>query len=178
MLPIIEKDETIDSILNVYKTDLGHYYEPYKNHVYRVFNFAVSSINSKEDLQKLAIAAAFHDIGIWTNSTFDYLQPSIKLARNYCLTNELTPETTAEIELMIDDHHKLNKVTTSALAELFRQADLVDLSLGLIGNGHEKEYIKAVRNKFENKGFHWFLVKAFLKNLVKNPLNPLPVVKF
>ena len=33
-----------------------------------------------ERLEKIAIAAAFHDTGIWVDGTFDYLPPSIRLA--------------------------------------------------------------------------------------------------
>ncbi|MOA28372.1 hypothetical protein D3C78_1493120 [compost metagenome] len=79
---------------------------------------------------------------------------------------------------MINDHHKLSTVQKSQLAEIFRQADLTDLSFGLIRNGHDTDRVKAVRNTFPNKGFHWFLLRTFGKNLFKNPLNPLPVVKF
>ena len=31
----------------------------------------------------MAIAAAFHDIGIWTAGTFDYLEPSVRVAAAY-----------------------------------------------------------------------------------------------
>jgi hypothetical protein len=31
----------------------------------------------------LVIAACFHDLGIWTDHTFDYLSPSAGLARDY-----------------------------------------------------------------------------------------------
>jgi hypothetical protein len=36
-----------------------------------------------EQLEKVAVAAAFHDLGIWTDGTFDYLPPSIRLAREW-----------------------------------------------------------------------------------------------
>lgn len=175
---VIEKDEIIDSVLDLYKDALGNYYEPYRNHVYRVYNFAIVYVNNKTDHEKIAIAAVFHDIGIWTHSTFDYLQPSIALARHYCEQQGLSQDAINEIGQMINDHHKLNRVQDSRLAEIFRQADLTDLSLGFIRNGQDSQRIKSVRNIFANKGFHLFLLKIFGKNLLKNPLNPLPVVKF
>lgn len=177
-ISIIKRDEIIDSVLVFHKNALAEYYEPYRNHVYRVYNFAIVYVRDKADQEKIAIAAAFHDLGIWTNSTFDYLQPSIALARHYCEQKGLSPDTIAEIEWMINDHHKLNRVQDSRLAEIFRQADLTDLSLGLIRNGQDFSRVKAVRNTFPNKGFHLFLLRTFAKNLLKNPLNPLPVVKF
>ena len=34
-------------------------------------------------LEKIAVAAVFHDLGIWTNHTFDYIAPSVALAREH-----------------------------------------------------------------------------------------------
>jgi hypothetical protein len=36
-----------------------------------------------ENTDKYAIAAAFHDLGIWTHQTFKYLERSINQAREY-----------------------------------------------------------------------------------------------
>jgi HD superfamily phosphodiesterase len=48
----------------------------YKNHAYRVANLCVAfSSGDGAQLEKIATAAAFHDLGIWTNHTFDYLGP-------------------------------------------------------------------------------------------------------
>ena len=35
------------------------------------------------DLEKIAVAAVIHDLGIWTNKTFDYIAPSAALAREH-----------------------------------------------------------------------------------------------
>ncbi len=51
-------------------------------------------------LQADAVAAVFHDLGIWTNGTFDYLAPSIALARDY-LVASAREDWTDEIEEMI-----------------------------------------------------------------------------
>ena len=39
--------------------------------------------NGANSDSKIAVAAVFHDIGIWSNKTFDYLEPSVALAREY-----------------------------------------------------------------------------------------------
>ena len=53
----------------------------YRNHAYRVVNFCAHSRPAPTPrLEKIALAAAFHDLGIWTAHTFDYLEPSIDLA--------------------------------------------------------------------------------------------------
>jgi uridine kinase len=174
----MSKNEFIDHILDSYKEDLGNYYNTYKNHVYRVYNFAVPYINAESDVKTLAIASAFHDLGIWANSTFDYINPLVALARKYAVDNNLNAQTLNEIEIMIREHHKLTREKTSKLAEIFRQADLVDLTLGLIRKGRDKAHIKKIRETFPNKGFHLYLCKLFFKNLLKNPFKPLPMYKW
>ena len=73
---------TLDTILDAYSAALGGDFEGYRNHAYRVANLCVGqSSGSTEDLEKIAIAAAFHDLGIWTDRTFDYLVPSGRLAQ-------------------------------------------------------------------------------------------------
>lgn len=177
MKPIL-LNNTIDSILNTYINELGENFESYRNHVYRVYNFTLNKADSVNDLEKLSIAAAFHDLGIWTNNTLDYLGPSSELSKKYCRKQNISLLDTNEIEIMINNHHKLSKVPTSALAEIFREADLIDLSFGLIAKGRAKNDIKLIRDIFPNKGFHLFLLKIFFKNLVTNPSNPFPIFKW
>jgi hypothetical protein len=174
---MIVSHPTIEKILHFYRESLGSAYVSYGNHVYRVYNFVTSQFTDPQSRETLAIAAAFHDLGIWTNNTFDYLEPSIELAKKYIQENQINDEEASTIFLIIDLHHKLSKIKTSRMAESFRVADLADLSLGMIRNGIDKELIKEVRRKFPNNGFHLFLVKLFFKNLFRHPLKPLPMFK-
>ena len=176
-MKIIEQNETIDSILNTYKDYLGKEFMQYRNHVYRVYNFVMLYEPMQCDNRIISIASAFHDLGIWTNQTFDYLGPSIHLAKDYCIQNSMDNVTISEIEMIIDNHHKLSKVKTSQLAEIFRRADLVDLSLGLFRNGIGRKKIREIKMIFPNKGFHLNLCSLFLKNLLIHPLRPLPMYK-
>jgi hypothetical protein len=90
---------------------LGRDFIAYHNHVYRVVNLclAIAGGGGREEapvtLEKIAVAAVFHDLGIWTNHTFDYIAPSVALARQY-LTAGTHAEWLPEIEAMIVDHHK------------------------------------------------------------------------
>ena len=177
MRPIITNN-TIDEILNMYRFELGENYNPYRNHVYRVYNFALMQLDPNEELEKLSIATAFHDLGIWTHGTFDYLAPSVELAKEYCRKLNLSFSDTNEIEMMISNHHKLSAVESSFLAEIFREADLIDLTLGLIPKGRKKKDIQLIRDLFPNKGFRLILVKLFIKNLISNPTHPFPIIKF
>ena|ERR1035437_8194179 len=173
----IKQNEIIDFILHSYKEDLGIDFELYHNHVYRVFNYAIANITSDLDHRKIAIAVAFHDLGIWTNNTFDYINPSKALAKKYCVIHSIDDASIVDIERMIDDHHKLTKITDNELSEVFRQADLTDLSWGLIHRSMKQTDIRKIKQLFPNKGFHRNLCGLFFKNLFINPLRPLPMFK-
>jgi hypothetical protein len=144
--------------------------------VYRVYNFAIAHVTSDRDEKILCIAAAYHYLGIWTNNTFNYLKPSIELAKKYSTANSVDNNAISEIEIIIDDHHKLTK-TNSKLAEIFRLADLADLTFEMMGNRIDRKQVREIREVFPNKGFHVTLCKLFAKNLIKNPFNPLPMYK-
>jgi len=170
----------VENILDKWKSRLGNDLDGYKNHVYRMinFSFALSKLND-EQREKIIIAGCFHDLGIWSDDTFDYLPPSIVLAKNYLEQNNLA-SWIPEIELMIAMHHKLNKFEdkTDALSETFRRGDLVDFSLGFVKCGLPKAFIKDVKRQFPNAGFHKKLVKLAGKWFCRHPLNPLPVLKW
>jgi hypothetical protein len=176
-MEIVQHNTIIDQILSAYKTELAKHFEKYKNHVYRVYNLTIPYLSDEEDKKIMSIAAAFHDLGIWTNKTFNYLIPSVELARRYSEIKGLNQEKILEIGFIINEHHKLTGIKTSQLAEIFRQADLIDLTLGAFRKGRGRRHIKCVRKAFPNKGFHWYLLKIFLVNLVQHPLKPLPMYK-
>ena len=127
---------------------------------------------------KYAIASAFHDIGIWTDHTFDYLAPSIKQAKLY-LAEIDKQEWIEEISSMIYWHHKISryKGKYDTVVENFRKADWIDVSFGLKTYGFEHTKISENLKTFPNHGFHWFLLKQSLRYFIKKPLKPLPMFK-
>jgi hypothetical protein len=65
---------TLDELLQAHAAQLGADFTAYRNHTYRVVNLGVAlSAADPERLEKMASAAAFHDLGIWTDGTFDDL---------------------------------------------------------------------------------------------------------
>jgi hypothetical protein len=169
----------LDRVLDEYAAELGGDFAGYRNHTYRVANlcFALSSGNP-ERLEKIAIAAAFHDIGIWVDGTFDYLPPSVRLATAHLERSERT-EWVPEICEIIQQHHKLSQYRNnpSWLVESFRRADLVDVSRGLFRFGLPRSFVRALFSQWPSAGFHWGLVRLELRRLRTNPLSPLPMVR-
>ena len=166
----------IESLLQNYKQVIGADYEKYRNYVYRVFLNCILIDTVKSNEEKYAIAAVFHDIGIWTDNTIDYLNPSIEEARRY-LWQSGKQHWIDEIGLMIYWHHKISsyKSEYADTVETFRKADYIDVSLGLFTYDFDKKAISINRKRFPNAGFHLFLVKRIAKNLFRHPLKPLPM---
>lgn len=78
----------LETIFSNWQETIGSQYEPYKNHVYRVINFCLILHQCQaDDKEKFIIAGCFHDLGIWTHDTVDYLAPSRELAKNYLKEN-------------------------------------------------------------------------------------------
>ena len=172
-----KENKTIDIILADYKHVLKKDYDIYRNHVLRIYNYAVLFDDNINNHEKYAIAAAFHDIGIWTHS-FDYLEPSIQQASEY-LKKSNKVNWTEEISLLIDNHHKRSpyKGKFEKTVEVFRKADWIDVTMGFKRFGLKKTAYTAVQKLFSNKGFHWFLIKKSARYFIKHPLNPLPMFK-
>lgn len=173
-----ETNDLIEQIFQHYKSFLKEDFEKYRNHVYRVYLLCTILDSTVENKDKYAIAAAFHDMGIWTDNTFDYLKPSIALANNY-LVKQNRAEWSREISLMIDIHHKITRYTGEFeyTVEIFRKADCIDVTKGLISFGVDKMKFRQLTKQFPVKGFHGFLVKKTLQNFLSHPLNPIPMFK-
>jgi hypothetical protein len=169
----------LDEILQHHASALGDDFVAYRNHTYRVINFcsALSSDNPVA-LEKMAIAAAFHDLGIWTDKTFDYLPPSERLAQAY-LFRIGKAEWSGEIQAMIHEHHKITRYSENLnwLVEAFRRADSIDVSLGIITFGLPRKFVQDVRSAFPNAGFHKRLIQLSIQRLLSHPLSPLPMYR-
>lgn len=169
--------QEIDSILSPYLeiigSDIG-----YVNHTKRMLLYALE-LQDLDDIQKekFIIAVAFHDLGIWTAQSFDYLDPSVALAQQYLKEhNKLDYE--KDVVAMIDLHHKLTPIEDNELAELFRKVDMVDVYWGAVSFGIDKQKMKEIKKAFPNNGFHLTLIKWFGKRLLEKPWNPMPMLKW
>ena len=172
--------DRIDGILSAWEPIIGDDYAGYRNHVVRMTTFCLmlKSCNPEEQ-EKIEIAACFHDIGLWTDSTMDYLKASVPPAIKY-LEDRGLGDWSEEISQMILEHHKIRRVVDAAspLVELFRRGDLVDFSLGSIKLGLAGSSVKQVKAEFPNAGFHKMLAKRTASWLPRHPLNPLPMMKW
>lgn len=177
---IITRQPRIEQILQPWSEQIGADYAGYRGHVYRMFNccLALHDCNA-EDIDKLAIAAAFHDIGLWTDATVDYLEPSARQAQRWLQANQLAHGSDEIIEMIVQ-HHKVRPYRDHAgpLVELFRRGDLVDFSLGLIRFGLPVSYLFRLQRAIPNAGFHRFLLKGARDWFKAHPFSPPPFMRW
>ena len=170
----------LEDIFAEWQPVIGKEYLGYRNHVYRMVHFCQLLTDcSEEARQKILIAGAFHDLGIWIEDTVDYIPPSLPPMLDYLQSRGLEAWL-EEIGLMITEHHKLRPYSDRALplVEVFRQGDLVDFSLGLFRFGLAKSKVQEIKTAFPNAGFHAALARRGGRWFLKHPFNPLPMMKW
>jgi hypothetical protein len=134
---LLEHLDPLDRVLEMHAVELGGDFTAYRNHAYRVVNFCCALAPCADaSLEKVALAAAFHDLGIWTAQTFDYLAPSIRLACSHLACSDHA-DWRDNVAGMIREHHKVRtfRGTDAELIEPFRRADWMDVSLGVLSFG-------------------------------------------
>jgi hypothetical protein len=170
---------TVEEVLHAHADVIGADFVGYRNHAYRVANLCLAlSRDQPNRVEKIAIAAAFHDIGIWTAGTFDYLQPSIAEATAY-LARAGRDGWTTEISAMIREHHKISRYRSesASLVEPFRRADWTDVTMGLTAFGSSRTLVRHLFSAWPSAGFHKRLVQLSLERWRTHPLSPLPMIR-
>ena len=173
---IVSAFPALAAILEGYADALGSDFLPYRNHACRVANLCAAGVAPSTDaLDKIAIAAAFHDLGIWTDQTFDYLVPSARLAIAHLEAIDRA-DWIPEIAAMIFNHHKVTPLREHPewLVEPFRRADWIDVTGGLFTRGATRRLGKALYATWPGAGFHRRLLALEAAHLRAHPLNPLP----
>lgn len=168
---------TLDALLDAHAAVLGPDGTAYRNHAYRVANLCLAQAEGRpDDVEKIAIAAAFHDIGIWTDRTFDYLPSSVERARAH-LAEAGRTEWVSEVSAMVLEHHKLSALRGGGLPEAFRRADWIDVTRGWRRFSLPRHVVREVLAAWPDAGFHKRLVALGLARLRTHPLSPLPMVR-
>ena len=177
---LIDNHELIDSLLQQWAGALGADLRAYRNHVYRVVNLACAQLDADSTtIQTLAIAGVFHDLGIWSDADFDYLEPSVARARQWLEAHDRAALAPA-VAAIIRNHHKIRRYrgTHQPLVEAFRRADWADVSLGALRAGLPRGVYARVRRHFPNAGFHARLAQLAGQQLRRHPLRPLPMMRW
>lgn len=178
--PIVERQPRIEEILDAFRAELGPDHAAYRGHAYRVFHFCRAlAPDGPARADDIALAAAFHDLGIWSDRTVDYLPPSVRRLRAHLAAAGRTREAD-ELVRMVELHHKLTpcRSEADALVEAFRRADLVDVTFGLVRFGLPRTYVREVQAAFGEAGFHRRIGGLLGAWAVRHPLRPLPMLRW
>jgi hypothetical protein len=169
----------LDEVLGGYADAIGRDFTGYRNHAQRVATFCIALSGADgESREKIALAAALHDVGIWTAGTFDYLEPSVMVATAH-LTRVGRSAWTPEVAAMIRHHHRITRSDERSdwLVEPFRRADWTDVSLGALTWGLPRSFVREVMGEWPNAGFHVTLARLTVGRCASHPLSPLPMVR-
>lgn len=169
--------EIIDSLFARRSADFGSAREAYRGHVWRVYTYAraLAPEGAAED-EAIAVAAFFHDFGLFTERTMDYLDPSLAMAVEYL--KEIGREDLApQVEPMIVLHHKLTPVRGNPAAEAFRRADLIDLTAGRVRFGLTREFIRQTEAAYPVLDFRKNIFALVMGYAVRHPLKPFPMIR-
>jgi hypothetical protein len=171
---IVTAHPIVDAVLDRHRDALGGDRSAYGNHVYRCITYHQLLLGfSIPDVA--ALAWATHDLGIWTAGTLDYLAPSADLAAAYA--GEFGIDDIDQLRALVTEHHRLRPVE-DRVTETFRQADLIDVSHGVLRHGIGRSTIRAAVDALPYNGFHAFLAKGLTGYAVRHPLRPLPMMRW
>jgi len=174
---VITAHPIVDTVLDRHRDALGDDLSAYRNHVYRCLAYHQLLLGFSIP-DAAALAWATHDLGIWTAGTFDYLTPSADLAAAYA--DEFGIADIDQLRALVTEHHRLRPLRgdDDLIAETFRQADLIDVSHGVLRRGIGRAAVRAVVEQLPYNGFHAFLAKGLTGYAVRHPLRPLPMMRW
>jgi len=167
----------VDELLAPFTGALGADFTAYRNHVCRVVGLCeLLAPLSDTDRRQLQIAGAFHDLGMWTPRTLDYLEPSAALAAAHLADIGRAPWS-AQVTRIVREHHRLFG-SGDRLAECFRRADAIDVSCGLLRYGVPRARLRELVERYPRAGFHGLLAGRILRYALRRPWNPLPMLRW
>jgi hypothetical protein len=133
---------------------------PLENHNVRIFRIAerlAEGRGLKADREVLLCAAHLHDIGLYPGAASDaaYVKDGARLARSLLEPHGWPPARVKRCADAIERHHELRPQWKRGVeVELLRQADLVDVSGGLIALGAGRGWVRSLGREAPRRGFY------------------------
>ena len=182
--------DILDSQLESLQPSIGDDdFVKYRNHCLRVYNFAnfFLSESVKEEMPNyptiMAVALAFHDVGLWTDGALDYLDPSVaQMYKHNSETHILNDDELVIASAMIEQHHKVTlyvggNETVNALVNAVRKGDWTDFSVGVIRWNVPAGLVEQVFTELPELGFHKMLFQMLSLLSPNSLLGQLDILK-
>lgn len=168
---IIDRTDTIETLLAPLQRELGGDYAGYRGHIYRVLTYAMHFL-AGDEAYRLAIETAlvYHDIGLWTDHELAYLEPSIERALAANEENRLGLDPELLLNLIYWHQRVCSYRGRDADAvNALRKADWVDATGGLVRHGLKYRQIAAVTAAIPEHGFQQTLQRLVGARKPKGP---------
>jgi hypothetical protein len=160
-IAVIDHDDIVERELAPLRERIGADFSGYRNHVYRVLTYAMHFLDGETRWRpSIAFALAHHDVGLWTDRTLAYLEPSERHAELARQARE--PELDAQlVRDLIHWHHKVTpfRGPNADVVNAVRKADWIDASGGRMSKGLSRRQIVTVMTALPPLGFHETLVR-------------------
>jgi hypothetical protein len=166
----------LDTELAKFSDALGDEMDAYRNHCLRVLSFAVAHLGgvkmvSSKSVDVMALALAYHDLGLWSDGALDYLEPSARQLEASTRDNSEDEDATvfddndiATARAIITEHHKLtdyhspdDKGINANLVNAIRKGDWADFTIGIVRFGLPAGFVESAYTKIPEAGFHMIL---------------------
>ena len=153
---VISSSEEIEKHLQQYQSLLGNDYNGYRGHLYRVLTYTMYYLDGESSHRPLIEAAlVYHDIGLWTDSVLNYLDPSFgRFKENFC--DLYTEEELQLVHDIIIFHHKVTAFEGphADIVNAVRKADWIDATQGIVHQGMSIDNIAKVTEAIPAQGFY------------------------
>jgi len=148
VIRIIQQSDFLDAELDQHRDVLGDLYDGYRAHLYRVLSFALWHLDGDEThRQIIEYALVFHDLGLASQKTVKYLEPSIDLALA-ANAKRAVPFPGQLLRDIIYFHHKFRAWSgpNANIVNAVRKGDWVDATQGAVKMGLPTPLYEQVTN--------------------------------
>lgn len=166
---IIRQSFLLDSLLEPMRDILKDDYDSYKNHALRIINYCFFMLSpDKKTMQHITVAAAYHQIGLWLNSSSNYAELSAsKLINDKAFIGiDPLPE---RIVIAIVKHASLINSTENddSLVSAFWKAFRIEISMGYSEQGLPSDFIEQVRTCIPVNNYNKTLTEKVISSFLK-----------
>jgi hypothetical protein len=178
----------LDTELEKFSGAMGDEMNAYRNHCLRVLSFAVAHLGgvknvSSKSVDVMALALAYHDLGLWSDGALDYLEPSAKQLEASSLDEAFDDNDVATARAIITEHHKLtdyeshdDKGINENLVNAIRKGDWADFTIGIVRFGLPASFVESAYTSIPEAGFHMILTTMLGRLSPDSLLNQLAIL--
>jgi hypothetical protein len=171
----VTSSRNMESSFKQHEELIGSDYPGYRNHCYRVLSYSLHILHgkvTKPEIKVIEAAIVYHDIGLWTDKTLAYLEPSSLRAAGVFM-DEFTSDEMRLLHNIIYWHHKITPFEgpNADIVNAVREADWIDATQGLVHQGMPRKHIEAAYKALPVAGFYDTLAnfgpKLYGKDIVR-----------